>query len=89
MVVSWSWLADISILVFHDVITSGREAGPAWHSVAVSLAEYDRHGKCIFRSFGDVYLQRLEQSVATQKHGKRILPYHEKTQSRYWVHLKK
>ncbi|THH31811.1 hypothetical protein EUX98_g2398 [Antrodiella citrinella] len=32
-----------------------------WHCVWVTLAEHDKRGRCIFRTFDDVYLAKLDQ----------------------------
>lgn len=39
------------------------EENPRWHCVWATLEEYDRDlGSCVFRSYDDVYLERLQRS---------------------------
>jgi len=38
-----------------------------WHCVWVTLEEYDRPGRCVFRSFDDVYLDRVEPVSSNKK----------------------
>lgn len=42
---------------------SGNGNGKSWHCVWATLAEYDgEDGPCVFRSYDDVYLERLQRS---------------------------
>jgi hypothetical protein len=34
----------------------------SWHCVWATLAEHDKYGTCIFRSYSDVYLENLQRS---------------------------
>ncbi|CAL1707619.1 unnamed protein product [Somion occarium] len=42
-----------------------------WHCMWATLAEFDAMGRCVFRSFDDVYLQRVERSPQKSPQKKR------------------
>lgn len=43
----------------------GREG--RWHCIWVSLEERDTAGRCVFKSFNDVYLERLDRGPSPKK----------------------
>ncbi|EEB89363.1 hypothetical protein MPER_12547 [Moniliophthora perniciosa FA553] len=48
------------------------EASPKWHCVWATLTEYDKDmGSCVFRSYDDVYLERLVRSPRKQRSPKK------------------
>lgn len=45
----------------HSAIAFKLQEEGRWHCLWATLAEYDAAGHCIFRSFDDVYLERVER----------------------------
>lgn len=40
---------------------------PRWHCIWATLQEYDQ-GSCVFRSYNDVYLEKLQRSPRKRTH---------------------
>lgn len=59
--------------------------GKSWHCVWATLAEYDEeHGTCVFRSFDDVYLEKLQRTPQRSAR-KRGPPRHSRNGSKQCV----
>ncbi|KAK7687057.1 hypothetical protein QCA50_009557 [Cerrena zonata] len=53
--------ADSEWKQIHSAIAFKLQEEGRWHCLWATLAEFDAVGRCIFRSFDDVYLERVER----------------------------